>query len=209
MPAILWFVLVHYIWRPFLPLAQLIVIFYPGVLVFWLILHTKIERWRKVGKGAYWIAAIGWPLTAGPLIYFRATLFQVQFPSLPPPGPGLILLGLVVLAAGLTVATKASRIIPLRTLAGLPELEPQKNPQLLLKSGIYSQTRNPVYLAHWLVILAASLISGYAANWMLFAADCLVLPLMIRAEERELLVRYGTEFADYMVRVPRFIPKWT
>jgi protein-S-isoprenylcysteine O-methyltransferase Ste14 len=29
---------------------------------------------------------------------------------------------------------------------------------------------------------------------------------MIRAEERELLGRYGREFADYMRRVPRFFP---
>ena len=206
MYAMLWFGLVHYIWRPFLPLAQLLVILYPGVLVFWLILHINIERWRRVGRRAYWIAGIGWPLTAVPLVYFRDQVFPVQFPF---PPPGMILLGVVALAAGLTVAKRASVRISLRTLAGLPELEPQKNTQPLINAGIYSRTRNPVYLAHWLIIMAAAMISGYAATWVLFAADCVVLPTMIRAEERELLNRYGGEFADYMRRVPRFFPKWT
>ncbi len=47
-------------------------------------------------------------------------------------------------------------------------------------------------------------IVGSVANWVLFFIDCIVLPLMIRAEERELLNRCGNEFVDYMSRAPRF-----
>ncbi len=205
MPTIFWFVLVHYIWRPFLPLAQLLVIFYPGVFVFWFIMHTNIERWRKVGRRAFWIASIGWPLTAAPLIYFRNEVFPQQLP----PHPVMLSLGVLTLAAGLVAARKASFRISLRTLVGLSELEPRKNTQPLIHTGIYSRTRNPLYLSHWLFLLAAALISGYTAAWILFAVDCVLLPMMIRAEERELLSRYGGEFADYMRRVPRFFPKWT
>ena len=205
MTTILWFVIVHYIWRPFLPLAQLLVVFYPGVLVFWLVMHTRIEHWRKVGKRAFWIASLGWPATAVPLIYFREEVFSAQWQ----PREGIVSLGIVTLVVSAILARKAGTKIPLRTLIGLPELEPQKNRQPLIHDGIYSRTRNPVYLAHWLIIFSAAAISGFAANWVLFAVDCIVLPMMIRAEERELLNRYGSEFADYMRRVPRFFPKWT
>ncbi len=51
---------------------------------------------------------------------------------------------------------------------------------------------------------AAAAWSGYAASWILLVADSIVLPVMVRVEERELLDRYGKEFADYMRRVPRF-----
>jgi protein-S-isoprenylcysteine O-methyltransferase Ste14 len=76
-----------------------------------------------------------------------------------------------------------------------------------LTSGIYARTRNPVYLTHWLILLAFAAWSGYAANWLLFALDAVLLPLMIHAEEKELLDRYGSAFRDYMRSVPRFFPK--
>ena len=43
--------------------------------MFWLIMHAGIKRWRKLGKRAFWIASLGWPLTAIPLIYFRRQIF--------------------------------------------------------------------------------------------------------------------------------------
>ena len=204
MPTILLFIYVHYIWGPFLTLAQLLVILYPGVLIFWLIMHTNIERWRRIGKKAYWIAAIGWPLTGAPLIYFREETFPMPYRF---PGP-FSALGLVPLLLTFVVAKWARNRISLRTLVGLPELAPHKNKQPLIDSCIYAKTRNPVYLSHWLLLLSAAAITGFVANWILFALDCVVLPLMIRAEEHELLKRYGTEFAAYMRRVPRFFPGW-
>lgn len=211
MPTIFWFILLHYIRTPLLPLAQLVVFLYPGLLVFWLIFHTNIEHWRTVGKKAYWIASIGWPLTAIPLLYFRREIF----PSDQPPYVSAeefqttLVLGTLTLFLAVVLALQAEKKISRRTLLGLSELEPHKNPQPLIDGGIYAKTRNPVYLVHWLFIFSTAAISGYVANWALFLIDCIVLPLMIRAEEKELLNRYGSEFADYMRRVPRFFPKWT
>ena len=195
-----------YIWFPLRLFAQLIVLLYPGVLVFWLVMHSHIEHWRKVGKKAYWIASIGWPATAMPLLYFRKSLFPASRPV--PPVP-VLLAGILALLLAFILARRAGDTISLRTLVGLPELDPGKNRQPLMTAGIYSKTRNPVYLAHWLLIFSSAAITGFQANWALFALDCIVLPLMIRAEERELLARYGTEFVAYMRRAPRFFPKFT
>ena len=195
-----------YVWVPSHALAQWLVFFYPGVLIFWLIMHCNIDRWRKIGKRAYWLASIGWPMTAGPLIYFRTELFPASWSM--PPIP-LVLAGVFGLLLTFVVAKRAGSRISLRTLVGLPELEPDKNTQPLIDTGIYSRTRNPVYLAHWLILFGAAAITGYRANWVLFALDCVVLPVMIRTEERELLHRYGPQFAAYMRRVPRFFPKLT
>jgi protein-S-isoprenylcysteine O-methyltransferase Ste14 len=209
MPAMFWFILVHYIWRPFQPVAQLLVILYPGVLIFWLIMHVRIEHWRRMGKRAFWIASIGWPLTAIPILYFREQIFAPPLYVSAGESMAMLLLGTTTLVVAVVLAFQAEKKMPLRTLVGLPELEPHKNRQPLLNSGIYAKTRNPVYLVHWLLIFSAAAITGFVANWILFIIDCIVLPLMIRAEERELLNRYGSEFADYMSRVPRFFPKWT
>ena len=120
----------------------------------------------------------------------------------------LAVIGGVSLLAAVRTFSLAGRVISRRTLLGLVELEPQLNPQPVMQTGIYSKTRNPVYLAHWLLILGAAAISGFAANWFLVAAEILLLAVLIRTEEKELLSRYGSEYANYMRRVPRFFPRW-
>jgi protein-S-isoprenylcysteine O-methyltransferase Ste14 len=186
-------------------LAQGLVVVYPAVLVFWLILHSNIDRWRTVGRTSYWIASIGLPILGGAVLIFREPIFSLQWvmPS------AIRIAGIAAFAASLVLGRIASRKIPLRTLVGIPELEPKRVRQPLLDSGIYARTRNPIYLAHWLLIFAMAAITGYAANWALLAADCLLLPFTIRAEEGELRKRYGLEFEEYMKRVPRFLPRIT
>ena len=186
--------------------AQLIVTIYPGVLVFWLIFHSNIERLRRLGTRAYWVAAFAWTITVGPLLFFRREIFSVRW--MPPETLSLILagVGLIAFVTALAVLREAGKQIRFRTMVGLPEINPQKNRQPLLNAGIYSKTRNPIYFAHWLVVFAAAAVSGFAANWIMFALEAVALPLLIRAEERELRARYGAEFEEYMRRVPRFFP---
>ena len=195
MPTILWPIIAFG--------AQSLVFLYPPVIVFWLIIHSNIDYWRKAGKTrAYWTACMAWPAIGIPVLYFRDTLFRTRWPA----GWWMTALGLIALILALRVASHAAQTISLGTLVGLPELEPGKNRQPILNTGIYARTRNPVYAAHWFILLAAAALSGYAANWVLFACDSIFLPLMIRAEEKELVRRYGDEFEAYMRKVPRFFP---
>jgi protein-S-isoprenylcysteine O-methyltransferase Ste14 len=187
--------------------AQVVVIFYPGVFVFWMIVHNGIERLRPFGIRAYWVAAIAWGITTVPLLVFRRDLFSVRWSFAPPWSGFLPALGFAAFTFSVIVLSLASRQISMRVLIGLPEVEPHKNKQSVLRGGIYARTRNPIYLGHWLLIFSAAALSNFAANWIGFALDCLLLPLLIRAEERELLSRYGAGFAEYMRRVPRFFPR--
>ncbi|MBI4473393.1 MAG: isoprenylcysteine carboxylmethyltransferase family protein [Acidobacteria bacterium] len=186
-------------------LAQGLVVVYPSVLIFWLIIHSNIDRWRSLGRRSYWIAATGLPVFGGSVLLFRERIFSIQWQ------PGLVFqaIGAIAFIASLTIGYIAGQMIPTRTLVGLAELEPHKATQPLLQRGIYARTRNPIYLAHWLLILSMAALTGYAANWLLFVVDCAILPFMIRAEQKELRMRYGAEFEDYARRVPRFFPKLT
>src|SRR5262249_26567105 len=83
--------------------AQWIVIFYPGVLVFWLVVHTNIDRLRAVGPRAYWVvAAAAWIATAGPLLLFRRRIFSIRLLM-----PGLVVAISVVLGAFALLAAVA------------------------------------------------------------------------------------------------------
>ena len=184
--------------------AQAFVVLYPPVLAFWLIIHSNIEYWRTVGKRAYGAALLAWPAISLPILYARATLFSRRWPT-----PWwIVAIGVLSLCLAARTLSLAWRVIPTRTLVGLPEIEPRKNIQPLLETGIYARTRNPVYVAHFLLIVSAAALSGFAANWALVALDTLLLPVMVRTEERELEHRYGAIYAGYMRRVPRFLPKW-
>jgi protein-S-isoprenylcysteine O-methyltransferase Ste14 len=187
--------------------AQLIVIFYPGVFVYWMIVHNNVSRLRTWGTRAFWVAVPAWVVTSVPLLFFRRNIFSVRwdFPDWVEGVLAVVGIFAIVLAAALLL--QAGQQIPFRTLVGFPEIAPETNRQPILSSGIYSRTRNPVYLAHWLVVFSAAALTNFAANWIGFALDCAVLPLLIHGEERELLTRYGDEFVSYMRRVPRFFPR--
>jgi protein-S-isoprenylcysteine O-methyltransferase Ste14 len=187
--------------------AQGIVIFYPGVFVYWMIVHNNVTRLRRWGVGLQWVAAVAWLITAVPLLYFRHDIFSVRWSA--PRTLQIILTtaGLVAFVAAFVVFSRARRRILFQTMVGLAEIAPQQYMQRVLRAGIYSRTRNPIYFAHWLFVFSAAALSNYAANWIGFGLDCLILPILIRAEERELLGRFGSDFAEYMRSVPRFFPR--
>jgi protein-S-isoprenylcysteine O-methyltransferase Ste14 len=53
----------------------------------------------------------------------------------------------------------------------------------------------------------ACLLAARPALWCLAAAWALAVALMIRAEERELLARFGSAYAAYRRRVPAVFPR--
>jgi len=185
-------------------IAQYFAVFYAPIFVFWLIIHLNIEYWRGKAKKAYWTACLAWPAITGPLLFYKDAIFAVRWN---PPG-WMIILGTMILIFGSLFGWRTFRNVPLRTIIGLPELAPSKNAQPLLHHGIYSRTRNPIYLTHTTYIVGLTLVTGFAANWALLALDIMLLPLTILAEEGELIRRYGPEYVTYMRRVPRFFPRW-
>jgi protein-S-isoprenylcysteine O-methyltransferase Ste14 len=184
--------------------AQYFAVFYAPVFVFWLIIHLNIEYWRGKAKKAYWIACLAWPAITGPLLIYREEVFAIRWRT----PAWMIAMGSLAFVVAVRFLWRAFRVIPFRTLVGLPELEPSRNVQPLIDHGVYSQTRNPIYFMHSAFILAWAMLTGFAANWALLALDLLLMPLTILAEERELIRRYGDAYRVYKRRVPRFIPRW-
>lgn len=122
------------------------------------------------------------------------------------PDPGAAgVAGLLVLAAlGLLLAALVGWFVHRGEGTPVP-LDP---PQRLLDSGPYRCTRNPMYLLYVAVAAAEALLfrspalAAYAAA--LFGAAHLYV---VHAEEPRLLDRFGPAYADYLRRVPRWIPR--
>jgi len=82
--------------------------------------------------------------------------------------------------------------------------------QQLATSGPYSFTRNPLYFGSVLFAAGFSVASHSWISAGLLAAYLLVFyPVVIRREQAELEIQYGSAFLEYAARVPAFWPRVT
>lgn len=85
-------------------------------------------------------------------------------------------------------------------------LNPTGIPEKLLTSGPFAISRNPLYLANTLFLIALGLIVGSA--WFILAAFLAAFAtrkLSIEREEKVLARRFGKKYRDYAARVRRWI----
>ncbi len=185
-------------------LSLILVCVLPPFLFYWPIVHVFIGLWRRVGPVVTNCVVLV-PIAAGVVgIYqLRSILLAVDFGT----NWLLVALGLVCLAAASWLRLLLVREITLSFLAGLPELAPDRNPQGLVRSGLYAHVRHPRYLQFLLALLAYSLVGNYPAlyvAWLLWIPGIYVATAL---EERELRDRFGEQYERYSRDVPRFIPR--
>ncbi len=80
-----------------------------------------------------------------------------------------------------------------------------ENPDELVTGGVFAWSRNPIYVAFWLILLGQFLV---LPNWLLLvylAAATWLFHRQVRREEAYLAERYGAEYADYCRRVGRYL----
>jgi protein-S-isoprenylcysteine O-methyltransferase Ste14 len=76
----------------------------------------------------------------------------------------------------------------------------------VVSSGVYSWSRNPMYLGFLLILAGwAVYLSSAAALALLLAFVAYIQRFQIKPEERILLEKFGPEFAAYMKRVRRWV----
>jgi len=84
-------------------------------------------------------------------------------------------------------------------------MKPQSS-SVLVVSGVYKLTRNPMYLGFLLVLLGwAVFLSNVLAFLLLQAFIAYMNRFQIEPEERALASLFGQDFADYKSRVRRWL----
>lgn len=183
--------------------ALLLVTLVPALLLYWLLLHAFLPRWRRLGVAPaqylLWAAvlAVAFLLWTG-----RGLLLGADFGF----QPMLAAAGIVFLAGAIVFRLQIARFMSWRTQLGWPEIDPRRYPQELVDEGPYAHTRHPRYLQVLLALAGWALLANYPAGYL---AALLWIPLMlviVRWEEDELRQRFGAEYRDYAARVARFWP---
>jgi protein-S-isoprenylcysteine O-methyltransferase Ste14 len=196
-------------WRHWLDLLRygmgcLLVIALPPAVTYWFIVHPFIGFWRRMGpRKTFWALAAFFLGTVAALFPVRDALLGRDLgPRLP-----LVLLGVPLLVVSITISRKRRRYLTFKTLAGVPEISPDKHGIGLLTEGIYGKIRHPRYVEFTLGIVGWALICNYAGLYVVGALTIVAIGLIVLMEERELRDRFGPAYAEYAARVPRFIPR--
>jgi protein-S-isoprenylcysteine O-methyltransferase Ste14 len=105
------------------------------------------------------------------------------------------------------VAIDAWIIVTFRRASGTPM--PFKPPARLITTGIYAYVRNPMVVAGILIGEGLGFLFGSASLILIFIPLLTLLGFIYLkfVEERELELRFGSEYLEYKKRVPMFIPK--
>ncbi len=186
-------------------LALVMVVSLPPALLLWVVIHPLVGFWRRVGlAGTYACVLTLFALAIAGLVAVREPLLAVDFGTRWP----LVAVGagLVVFASWLRL--RIQRVFPTATLAGLPELAPDRHAQRLVTEGPFAVVRHPRYMQFMVALLGFSFIANHLALYGVFALWLPGVWLIAVLEERELHDRFGAEYAAYCRRVPRFLPRF-
>jgi protein-S-isoprenylcysteine O-methyltransferase Ste14 len=109
--------------------------------------------------------------------------------------------GILIAGLGLALAARSAQLLAGR---GRPRRGPQ--PAFVL-AGPYVRMRNPLYAGLVVALAGASLAGGSAALGLITLVAAAGLHLwVVRVEERRLHTRFGEAYAEYVRRVPRWLP---
>ena len=124
------------------------------------------------------------------ILYFHTPVSQVLF-----------IFGNVTVVTGVLLILLAMRI--LRKSGGPEEKEDFTSTTEIVKHGIYSVVRHPLYLGWFLAYPAAMMVSQH---WLIVSLGVIRMASMIqitRNADIQLVAKFGPEYENYMKEVPR------
>jgi protein-S-isoprenylcysteine O-methyltransferase Ste14 len=130
--------------------------------------------------------AFGWPIWSLKLLFVSSAAAWL--------GVGLCISGLLFLLWSLVSFGRSFRV-------GIDDETPDK----LVTGGVFAWSRNPIYVAFWLILLGQFMVFP---NWLpsvYLVGATLLFHRQVSREEAYLSQRYGAEYADYCRRVRRYL----
>ena len=106
-------------------------------------------------------------------------------------------LGWPLIAVGIWISVRAARE------AGDMNIE---SPTKLLTTGLYSRSRNPMYVGWTLLYLGIALVAN--SVWIIALGPAVIVfthLVDVRREERILKTEFGDQYLEYQERVPRYL----
>lgn len=184
-------------------IAFLVVVTVPPGLAYWLIIHSLIGYWRRLGpRRTYAVIVPVLLLGVAGMALIADDLLSADYGT----QPLLWILTVLLYGSSKAVEARCRKHLSFRTMVGVPELRPPESGGTLIVEGIYDRIRHPRYVGLMLGALAAAFFVNYAVVYALMPLMAVVMFVIVLLEERELRTRFGAAYMEYARRVPRFIP---
>ena len=184
------------------------VMMWPFIPIFLIQLHFKVDFWRRLGVWTYLVVFIGGLpialalyLSRGAILYFEVTI-----------GTPFLVLGIIAIIAGVAIHSWTAKLLGIKATVGLTEIKPdiQFEKQNLTTLGPFSIVRHPSYWAHTSIITGIFLMSGVIAMGIIAIIDLgITYFVTTELEDRELVERFGDQYREYKMSVPKFFPRIT
>jgi len=162
-------------------------------------LRKDIIGYQLKDAAIYWLAVPVAVMGSG-----RTIDLLFALPELP--GHGVLSAAAVVLlTGGLALIRQAMSDLALH---GRGTANPRRPPKTLVRSGVYSLCRHPMFLGYDLAALGIILFCR-SCGMLLVGCPALIIfqTLFLRREERYLARRFQQDFPAYQLRVPFLIPR--
>ncbi len=159
------------------------------------------EALDRMQEGLFMLVALR---LSGAVLWFGAIAYMIgmAWSSVPLPA------WLRWTGVGVSALTMVLLIWTLRSLGtNLTDTVVTRRVHTLVTRGPYRLVRHPFYDCMAMFALSFALI---AANWFVLVSGVVVFLLLsarTRTEEEKLVVRFGDDYREYMMRTGRFVPK--
>ena len=114
----------------------------------------------------------------------------------------LIISGIIFMLIGFFITYYANRTIAENWSPVLDKTKEQR----LIKSGIYSLVRHPLYFSGLLLLIGTNLFFGNSWSWLSTLLVFIITVYRIPIEENQLEGRFGQDYVDYRSRTKALIP---
>lgn len=135
-------------------------------------------------------------------LWLEGALYRIRILDTDDTPPPLVIAGLALVTLGVLFALWGVRTFKHHKTAVMP----YKAARILVRTGPYRYTRNPMYMGMTLAHLGASV--ALNAMWpiiLLPMALVILFHLVIRKEEEHLWRSFGDDYAEYRSRVRRWL----
>jgi len=116
--------------------------------------------------------------------------------------PGRLVAGPLSIAAGAGLVLHCNGLFARIGQGSIVPIDPARR---LVVAGPYRYSRNPVYVGYLAVLVGIFLLSGDLLMLLYAVAFFFYLRFFVRLEEPDLLERFGDEYRQYQVSVPRWL----
>lgn len=165
-------------------------------------IHLPERYWRRLGRRSYLVHA---PVYLG-MVALTATLYPWVGDGVPAIAGALRIPGAVLVVLGFVLLALTYRHIDSWTAMAGPQLTGAPA-RALITGGVYGVIRHPRYLVLLLGAWGNLFMFGGFVLALAAVVTTILVPLLVRVEERELSRHFGAAWDDYAARVPALVPR--